>query len=232
VVPLIALTIILTFLTLDYVVERAAQMRVAAAHRAAAAVPVRAPVPVESPMGELPPGLFVGPGHVWVRLAADGSVRVGADRLLLSLLGGLDAAYTLPEGASVREQGPLMMLRRGDRALKVRSPLEGRVTAVNPRVAEAPESVARDPFGEWIYELQPAPESQGVRGLPTGDEARSWMSREVGRLRERLSELLGGGALGEATMADGGAPSEAFAEHLGDREWEELLSSFFGQHEA
>jgi glycine cleavage system H protein len=228
-VVLLVLFTIISFLTIDYFVQRASQRKLATA---SAARPVFRGVPVSASravsatrVDELPGGLFVGPGHVWLQLEPSGSVRVGVDRLLLSFLGDVEHAYTLPEGTEVRRGGPLVMLRRGDRALRIHSPVDGVVSRVNAKVARSPDRIGASPFDKgWLYRISPVGLSETLGKMHVAQAADAWMRGEVSRLREQL--LLHAGNT-EAALADGGVPVHGLGATLNDRQWQDLVSSFF-----
>src|SRR4030095_1549868 len=98
-------------------------------------VPRLVSVLVPEDLTQVPAGVFVGPGHSWMELDPMGAVRVGVDRLPLSLLGGVEAIEALPVGTEVQHGEPLALLRRGERKLEGKSPVDGVITAANPLMA-------------------------------------------------------------------------------------------------
>jgi len=226
-VVLLVLFTIISFLTIDYLVIRSARSRALVGAVSGSPSPRRGgPVPRDlSGAGELPRGFFVGPAHVWVHVEPAGTVRLGVDRLLTSFLGGVDCVYTLPAGAEVRQGGPLVMLRKGDRALRVRSPVDGVVCAVNDDARRLPGRVWSTPFAEgWLYRLSTVRLADALQRMKVGEKAQEWMQGELGRLSDLL--LARAGATADA-LPDGGLPASGFGEAFGDREWEELVATFF-----
>jgi glycine cleavage system H protein len=229
-VVLLVLFTIISFLTIDYLVVRAARSRALAGSASRSPAPVRGAAggatSDRSRAAELPRGFFVGPAHVWLHVEPAGTVRVGVDPLLTSFLGGLDCVYTLPEGAEVRQGGPLVMLRKGDRALRVRSPVDGVVCAVNDDARRLPGRVWSTPFTQgWLYRLSTVRLADTLQRMKVGEKAQEWMQSELGRLSDLL--LAHAGAT-ETALPDGGLPASRFGEAFGDREWEELVARFFG----
>lgn len=231
-VALMVLSFILLFLTIDYLsgsMRRSAsesESRIAATAAAAfaPAEPGRA-----FDLLTLPPDVFLAPGHVWMRLDPAGNVRVGIDRMLLELLGGLDRVYPHAEGSEVRKDGPLVMLRHGQRALKIRSPVAGQVIQVNSRLEEHPDELIEDPFGVWLYEIRPEALGATLKPAVVAEEARGWMRREMDRLRELLQRPGSGDHAAMPTLADGGMPARGFSAHLDDGRWEQLIADFFSR---
>jgi len=233
-VVLLVLFMIISFLTIDFFVQRAEQRRAVVATPAHAAAQgaarrrKRRARPAPDP-ARLPGGVFVAPGHVWMRVEPSGSVVVGVDRLLLSFLGDVDCLYALPEGSAIREGGPLMMLRRGHRALKIRSPLAGAISKVNHPARRSPGRISADPFGQgWIYRISPAGLADSLKRSVVAEQAANWMRRESVRLRDLLQGAVSESPAGPV-LADGGLPVDELAGLVGDREWERLVAAFFAE---
>jgi glycine cleavage system H protein len=225
---LLVLFVILMFFTLDFLVARL--RRRAAAVEAEAALEQ---IPV-SPLAELPDGTLLSPGHVWVRAEPTGSLRLGIDKVLLTLLGGVEFLYAHPEGVPVRLGGPLVMVRNGARALQIRSPIDGVITSVNPEMGSDPSRVADDPFREgWIYELKPDHRQTTMPSMTGGRKAAAWMQDELTRLRDIVVDMTASEPSGVPVLADGGLPLDDLGSHIGsrvpDEEWEKLVSDFFGR---
>jgi glycine cleavage system H lipoate-binding protein len=223
-VALLVLLTIITFLTVDYVWQRRA-----IPDRAGVAVPrsVATSAPTAPGLDLVPAGVFVGPGHAWVHLEPSGALRVGADRLPSTLLGGLDGVELLAPGTEVRRGDALAVLRRGTRSMSLRSPVNGVVAAVNDELVRDPAALETEPFDSWIYRLTPEGIADTLKGMFVADEATAWMRQELGRLRDSLAGMVNGTRLALATLPDGGLPVRGLAEHLGEAEWRDLTSRFF-----
>jgi glycine cleavage system H lipoate-binding protein len=93
--------------------------------------------------------------HLWVETAL-GSVVVGLTRALAGGLGD-DARLVLPEPGVALEAGDHAATVTGrDGAFGVWAPVGGSVLAVNPRLADDPGLLARDPEGAgWLLRLAP-----------------------------------------------------------------------------
>ena len=235
-VVLLVLFMIISFLTIDYFVNRAERRRgmLATPRRVArsAARRERRKTPGVDP-AQLPGGVFVAPGHVWLKVEPSGTVAVGVDRLMLSLLGGeVDCVYAMPEGSELHDGGPLLMLRRGHRALRIRSPVSGVISGVNDRVRRAPQRISADPFdGGWIYRVSPSHLADSLKKTRVAEDASIWMRRELARLRE-LAHGAMTGEVAQLTMADGGVPDDSLPELLDNRDWECLVERFFSAETA
>ena len=106
-------------------------------------------------MSELPAELKYTESHEWVRDEGDGTVTVGITDHAQEALGDL-VFVDLPEvGASLSAGGDCAVVESVKAASDVYSPVSGEVTAVNEALADAPEIINGDAFGDgWIFKLK------------------------------------------------------------------------------
>ena len=108
-------------------------------------------------MSELPGDLLYTKEHEWLRREDDGTVSVGVTDHAQSALG--DLVYVeLPEvDQEVEEGGDMAVVESVKAASDVYAPIAGTVVAVNEELADTPETINSDPYGEgWIVKLQPS----------------------------------------------------------------------------
>ncbi len=94
--------------------------------------------------------------HEWVQAVEDGRVRVGITDFAQAQLG--DVVYVeLPKvGIKLSAMQPFGVVESVKAASDLYSPLTGTVVAVNAALADAPEVVNADPYGEgWMLVLEP-----------------------------------------------------------------------------
>lgn len=107
-------------------------------------------------MSEIPGSLRFAKTHEWARVEDDGSITVGISDHAQQALG--DLVYVeLPEGGASFGAGDACAVVESVKAASdVYSPVSGEVTAVNDALADAPELVNEDPYGEaWLFKLKP-----------------------------------------------------------------------------
>ena len=107
-------------------------------------------------MSELPGDLLYTKEHEWLRREDDGSVTVGITDHAQSALG--DLVYVeLPEvGQTVESGGEMAVVESVKAASDVYAPVGGEVTAVNEVLADEPEKINADPYGDgWIARVNP-----------------------------------------------------------------------------
>lgn len=106
-------------------------------------------------MSELPKGLKYTETHEWVRDEGDGTVTVGITDHAQELLGDL-VFVELPEvGTAVKARGECAVVESVKAASDVYSPVSGEVVAINEALADAPETINADAYGEgWIFKVR------------------------------------------------------------------------------
>jgi len=108
-------------------------------------------------MSELPGDLRYTSDHEWLRQEEDGSVTVGITDYAQSALG--DLVYVeLPEaGQELEAGGEMAVVESVKAASDVYAPVSGSVLDVNADLADDPEKINADPYGDgWIVRLQPS----------------------------------------------------------------------------
>jgi len=107
-------------------------------------------------MSELPGDLLYTKDHEWLRREDDGGVTVGITDHAATSLG--DLVYVeLPEvGQEVENEGEMAVVESVKAASDVYAPIAGTIVAVNEDLADDPEKINSEPYGEgWIVRLTP-----------------------------------------------------------------------------
>ncbi|NIA24674.1 MAG: glycine cleavage system protein GcvH [Gammaproteobacteria bacterium] len=94
--------------------------------------------------------------HEWTLQESDGTVRIGISDFAQDALG--DVVYVeLPEVGTVYAKGdPFCEVESTKSVSDVFAPISGTVVAVNEALADHPELINTDPYGEgWIALLEP-----------------------------------------------------------------------------
>ncbi len=109
---------------------------------------------------QYPPDLKYSKEHEWARIQG-GRARIGITDYAQDQLG--DVVFVeLPEvGEEVGQFANMGTIESVKAASDLFSPLSGKVVAVNPKLADHPELVNQDPYGEgWMLEVDLADPSQ------------------------------------------------------------------------
>ena len=95
--------------------------------------------------------------HEWVRNNSDGTVTIGITDHAQHALGDLVFAETPEAGRAVAAGEACAVVESVKAASDVYAPLAGTVVEGNGALADAPEKINTDPYGEgWLWKLRPA----------------------------------------------------------------------------
>ncbi len=107
-------------------------------------------------MSNIPAELKYTKSHEWVRSEADGSLTVGITDHAQDALGDLVYVEAPEAGLTVTAGEACAVVESVKAASDVYAPLAGEILAGNEALADAPETLNDDPYGEgWIFRLQP-----------------------------------------------------------------------------
>ena len=112
-------------------------------------------------MSNVPADLRYTSEHEWVRVEADGSVRVGITDFAQDQLG--DVVYvSLPaEGEQVSAGGAIGEVESTKSVSEITAPVSGAVAGHNPGLETRPDLVNTDPYGEgWMFTITPSDPSE------------------------------------------------------------------------
>lgn len=219
-----ALLVVLTiavFLTIDYFKSRKRVPLTQAAIPARAVAPEAPPTEIVSGF-QLRPNLRYHPGHTWALRESPTLVRVGIDDFAARLIGKVEGIVLPKPGQWVRQgQKILAVLRDGSKAELV-SPVEGEITQVNDQLAQKPEVLTTNPYGEgWLMNVVSPDSETNFRNLLGGSLARHWLAEAASRIHAKIPALAG------AVAQDGGLAMPDLSAQLPDQEWASLAREFF-----
>lgn len=165
---------------------------------------------------------YVHPGHAWVRETEDGDVLVGIDDFAQSVIGTVEGVE-LPRLLRRVEQGTVAwMIRHGERAVPMVSPVTGRVIEKNEMVLRNPGLVNTLPYADgWLIRVRPRKLPGQLHNLLTGRAAQQW----IDGVRSRLGGFFSGTPA--LLYQDGGVMMNNLADRCSDPEWRRLVKEFF-----
>ena len=108
-------------------------------------------------MSNVPEDLRYTSDHEWVRTEDGGRIRIGITDYAQDALG--DVVFVqLPEpGAKVEAGGSFSEVESTKSVSDIYAPVAGTVVEVNSELADAPQRLNEDPYGEgWICTIEPA----------------------------------------------------------------------------
>ena len=114
--------------------------------------------------------------QTWARLLPDGSALLGITALGLKASGEIYMCRPKPVGQEVEQGRSMAVVELSKSIVSVKAPLSGQVLRVNERLAQTPELIMGDPYGEgWLLALQPSRFELESAKLVNGDAAQAAM---------------------------------------------------------
>lgn len=106
-------------------------------------------------MSEIPGDLKFLKSHEWVRIDGDGKATVGISDHAQGLLGDLVYVELPNVGDRVEAGNACAVVESVKAASDVYAPVSGKVVAVNAALADKPETINEDAYGEgWIFTVE------------------------------------------------------------------------------
>ncbi|UXI69376.1 glycine cleavage system protein GcvH [Tahibacter amnicola] len=107
-------------------------------------------------MNEIPGDLKFMKSHEWARVEDDGTVTVGISDHAQSLLGDLVYVELPNVGDTLEVGGACAVVESVKAASDVYAPVSGEVVKVNSALADKPETINEDAYGDgWIVVIKP-----------------------------------------------------------------------------
>jgi len=108
-------------------------------------------------MSEIPEDRRYTKSHEWVMDLGDGTLAVGITAHAQDALGDLVYVELPATGKKIEAGEACAVVESVKAASDIYSPIGGEIVDGNGLLADAPETVNQDPYGEgWIFKLRPA----------------------------------------------------------------------------
>lgn len=108
-------------------------------------------------MSEIPGDLKFLKSHEWARVEGNGRVTVGISDHAQGLLGDLVYVELPNLGDEIEAGNPVAVVESVKAASDVYSPVGGKVVEVNAALADKPETINEDAYGEgWLFVVEVA----------------------------------------------------------------------------
>ena len=119
-------------------------------------------VPIGGTMSDITADLRYSTDHLWARPGADGLVRVGVTDFAQQSLGDVVDVSSPKPGDAVTAGEACGEIESVKSLSDLIAPVTGTVRARNEDLAQAPDLVNTDPYGQgWLFEVQSDPASLG-----------------------------------------------------------------------
>ncbi len=164
---------------------------------------------------------YLHPGHSWAVLEDTGEVRVGLDAFSQKIFGPADEVKLPDLGKTYYQDHICLSLVRQGRKASFLAPVDGAITAINPKVRENPRLIHNDPFGAgWLFKVWPINLQRNLTNLFSGDATADWMHQESHRLINLMESEVG------VTGPDGGTIIDDVYGNYPQLGWRPLVQEF------
>lgn len=127
---------------------------------------------------EIPGDLKFAPSHEWVRLEEDGTITVGISGHAQEQLGDLVFVETPEIDRSCDAEEGVAVVESVKAASDIYAPVAGTVIDANAELADNPELVNTDPYGDgWIFKIQPN-EASDIESMMDPDDYQAFAESE------------------------------------------------------
>jgi glycine cleavage system H protein len=107
-------------------------------------------------MSNIPNDLRYAKSHEWVKVEADGSLRVGISDHAQAALGDVVFVEVPEAGRKVKAGEACAVVESVKAASDIYAPVSGEILEGNGVLADAPETVNQDSYGQgWFFRIQP-----------------------------------------------------------------------------
>jgi glycine cleavage system H protein len=129
-------------------------------------------------MSNIPVELKYAKSHEWARVNDDGSVTVGISDTAQDQLGDMVFVEVPEVGQTVTAAEACAVVESVKAASDVYAPVSGEIVEVNEDLADSPETVNNDAYGEgWIFRMEPSAAGE-LEALMDADAYEAFLATE------------------------------------------------------
>lgn len=109
----------------------------------------------------IPPELKYTESHMWAYVQDNGIITIGITACANDLLGNIVSANVNAVGQTLAKDSAVGYVEGGRGVSEVILPVDGEILVFNPLVAQQPDLIGDDPYGDgWIIQLKPTDGNQ------------------------------------------------------------------------
>jgi len=139
----------------------------------------------------IPGGVFISPGHCWVSLNQDGTVKIGLDDFAKKVIGKIDSIEMPNLGRQISCGQPLFSLKQNKRSIPFISPVSGKVVKINGELNSKLAGLDLSPYDKnWICMIDAENLAEEVKDLKIGKSAVSFYQDEIDNCVTFLRPLI------------------------------------------
>jgi len=181
---------------------------------------------------KIPQGLFYSGNHTWMYMEKAGTAKVGLDDLLLHLTGNVQFSFLRKQGEVIKKGDLLTEIDQNGKALRIFSPVSGKITETNFRLDESNVQLNEDPYGKgWIYKIKPTNWIAETQTCYFAEDATAYSIKELERFKDFLARNMKNYSAETAMviMQDGGEICDHSLSTLPDEIWQDFQQEFLNK---
>jgi len=171
----------------------------------------------------LPKDAFLHPSLTWSKILDTGDVAIGVQPILMVLIGEADNIEISSEENSIKKGEPLITIRKGEKEIKVKSPVSGKILEKNIPVLE--ESNWKYVSKNWLFSVKPENISTEMENWYFAEKSKEWISKTFQQIKYFLSQAIQHKQIG-LTLADGGDIPVGILSLFDDKSWTSFENTF------
>lgn len=217
-VALFMVAMILTFLIVDYFVQKRNATEPAIANTTVRQMDVS--------NFFLPKGIFATKNHLKAQLTDHGTLKLGLDNFVFNALGQIDEIILPNEKQKINKGDTLLTIKQGVNRTEIKAFATGQVANINMAYAKNARYLDESNITKsWAVEFAPENLSASLKMMQVGHDAKEWIHNEVSRFRDFLNTVT---ATPETApvMQDGGEPVFGVMQNLDGEAWEKFEKEF------
>ncbi len=215
VVLFMVLTIIL-FVTVDYFIQRKKKIGLAAQ-------PQLNKLSLSKIFHMLPTGVFLQPSFTWSKILDSGNLIVGIHPVLMGLIGEPDEIQMLHQSEEVRKGDTLLKLRKGNKVLNVKSPVDGKISGLNEQILD--DATWENISQNWLYSLKPQNVASEIPSWFIAEKSQNWVNEKYQQIKAFFMNTMPQTEMG-ITMADGGDIPVGILSQFDEKTWQKFEKEF------
>jgi len=137
---------------------------------------------------EFRPELYYSKDHIYLKVEADGNVRVGFDDIVAKGSHEIFMMKLMPPRTIVQAKKKLGIIESRKYTGPIVSPVSGEIIDVNPEVRRAgPTAIVEKPYETgWLSLIKPSNLNEDLTNLMIGDAALEWFKKEAEPLKDEM----------------------------------------------
>lgn len=161
-------------------------------------------------------------GHSWVYPDKKDVVNVGIDDFAQKFIGRPEKLILPAIGTELKQGERALHFEIEGKLIKILSPVDGNVIAVNEQVVNSPEIINQDPYQQgWLIKVKSKKLGTNLKNLLSGNVARAWIEDTINKISRSITGGYG------VVLQDGGTIRDGFMKDIAPEEWEHLAAEFF-----